>query len=515
VLHLAGSWEAIGRQQAALMGPELRAVYELQRAGYERGLADAGSGGWLLDHLLPAWTALGTVYEKSGLHGEITGIAEGLGVPASDVMRALLSLSGGSTVFAATRSATADGGALIGRNVDWEDAAGRRRPVVAIVEPDDGSLAYVAAGWPLVGLPTVGVNEAGFALSFNFFLSEPRIGTLLPQWPHRLALQRATSVAEGIRIFQETRLLGISTFMVMADASGEIAMVECIPSRCAVFRPDGDWFAQSNHARTPEMIPYDRYRSPDSFLRRAGMEDAVRPHLGRLDPTIAAAILRTRGAGPWPNASHVANLYVLNAAVVQPATRTLWHSTTMQPHAPFGAYLPFSPLATPAPAAPITADPWLVSAASARESAAVAAARGAMAAFEAERFPEAAEGFARLAAAQPPVLDPVRLAWGHGLALWRAGDLEGAWAALAPIERGTDRTDVAARGLVARARVADLLGRRDDALRLYRAADALLAAHPEFADYFAPLRPAIAAGLAAPATDRTPPPLDFLLQIPR
>jgi hypothetical protein len=515
VLHLAGGWREIGRQQAALMGPELRAVYELQRAGYEQGMADAGAGGWLVDHLLPVWTTLGPHYETSGLHDEIAGMAEGLGVPTRELLRALLSLSGGSTVFAATRSATADGAALIGRNVDWEDAGGRRRPVVTIVAPDDGSLAFVAAGWPLVGMPTVGVNEAGFALSFNFFLSEPRVGTLLPQWPHRGALQRATSVAEGIRIFEETRLLGISTFMVMADAAGDIAMVECIPSRCAVFRPEGDWFAQANHARTAEMIPYDRYRSPDSFLRRSGMEEAVRPHLGRLDPLRAAAILRTRGAGPWPNASHVANLFVLNAAVVHPASRTLWHATTMQPHAPFGSYLPFAPRPPAEPAAPLAADPWLASDARARELAAVAAARGALAAFDAGRVAEAAERFERLARSEPPVLDPVRIAWGRAIALWRAGELEAAWSALAPIEAGTDRADVAAHGLVARARLADLLGRRDDALRLYRAADAQLSAHPDHADFFAPLRPAIAAGLAAPASDPAPPALDFLLQIPR
>ncbi|HSJ99453.1 MAG TPA: hypothetical protein VLC53_20420 [Myxococcota bacterium] len=52
-------------------------------------------------------------------------------------------------------------------------------------------------------------------------------------------------------------------------------------------------------------------------------------------------------------------------------------------------------------------------------------------------------------------------------------------------------------------------------MRLHRAAEAHLAAHPDFADFLAPLRPVIAAGLAAPLTDPEPPALDFLLQIPR
>jgi hypothetical protein len=103
-----------------------------------------------------------------------------------------------------------------------------------------------------------------------------------------------------------------------------------LPSWCAVFRPDGAWFGQANHARTPEMIPFDRYRSPDSFDRRAGIERAVERHLGALTPETAAEILRDRATHPWPNASNVANLGVLNAVCTR-ITHAL--STTMQPGA--------------------------------------------------------------------------------------------------------------------------------------------------------------------------------------
>jgi hypothetical protein len=514
VLHLAGSYEEMGRQQAELMEPELRAVYEYQRAAYARGLPALGPGGRLIDAAIPLWSAIGPLYEESGFHDEIRGIAGGLGVAPREVLRALLALSGGSTVFAATRGATADGAALLGRSVDWDDAFGRRRPVVAHCQPQNGDLAYVAAGWPLVGLPTVGVNEAGFALSYNFFVSEPRIGVWLPQWPHRRALQRARSVAEGIRIFEETRLLGISTFMVMADAGGDIAMVECIPERCEVFRPEGDWFAQANHARTRAMIPFDRYRSPDSFARLAGMEAAVRPHLGRLAAPVAARILRDRSAGPWPNASHVANLYVLNAAVVHPASRTLWHATSMQPHAPFGSYVPFSPAGDTSEASTLAADPWLASDAARREAAAVAEARRGIERFDASEFAAAAAIWEGLASATPPALDPVRIAWGLALARWHEGDLAAAFEVLAATEDAAGRFDARAHGLVARARLADLLGRREEALRLYRLAAVHLDAGPEF-DVFGGLRAQIEAGIAAPAVDRRPPELDFLLAIPR
>jgi len=44
------------------------------------------------------------------------------------------------------------------------------------------------------------------------------MGLLLPQWPHRRALQSARSVEDGIRIFENARERGISCFIVMAAA---------------------------------------------------------------------------------------------------------------------------------------------------------------------------------------------------------------------------------------------------------------------------------------------------------
>ena len=497
VLHLYGTYAEMGRQQADLLGPVLRRVYELQHADYERGLAKAGIAAVLQDWLLfPLWAWIGPYYEDSGFHDEIEGVAAGLAVPPADVLRALFSLSGGSTVFVATRSATADGTPLIGRNVDWSDGQGARRPIVMDMHPSDGDLAHLFVGWPLVGLPTVGLNQAGFALSLNFFEADPQVGLMLPQWPYRQALQRAHNVAEGIEIFERARLRGIAGFVAMADASGEIAMVECLPAACAVFRPAGDWFAQSNHARTPEMIPHDRYRSPDSFERRAGMERAVTPYLGRLTPELAAGSLRDRSGSRWANDFSVANLQVLNAAIVQPASGTLWHSTTMQPHAAFGAYLPLRIGGVAASAPVIPADPWLASQAAADERVAVADARRAITLSDEGELAEASAIWDRLAQAQGP-LDPARIAWERALVRWRVGDLAAAYEALAPLEATEGAFDARAHGLVARGILADALGRRAEALRLYALAQTHLDTHPEYS-FFDALRARIAAGRAKP-----------------
>jgi hypothetical protein len=513
VLEVSGSYEEMGRQQAELLGEDLRRVYEWQRADHARAVARGGFGAWLLDAVgIPIWAAIGGAFEDSHFHEELAGMAAGLGIARSDLMRALLSLGGGSTVFAATRSATADGQALIGRNVDWGDALGARRPLVMRVTPTNGDLAHLFVGWPLSGLPTVGINEAGFALSFNYFETDPQVGMWLPQWPHRRALQAAKSVEDGIAIFLGARERGIATFMVMADAAGDLAMVECTPSRCAVFRPDGDWFGQANHARTREMIPFDRYRGPDSFDRRAGIERATERVVGRLTPALAAEILRDRSTYRWPNASNVANLAVLNAAILHPASRTLWHSTTMQPAAPFGAYAAFTLAPDAAPAA-IPASPLLGSEALRREAEAVASARAAVHALAENRFADARVWLEALMAQQPPLLDPARLALGLADAQFRLGDFAAASGALAPALGADAPIDARIAATSLSALCADRLGRRDEAAALHRDVLALVAEHPEWNE-FAPFEALAREGATQRLADREPIFQHFLMRLP-
>ena len=512
VLYVRGSYREMGRQQAELLGPLAREVFEFNRADFAREIAAGGLAARLLDWVgLPLASALGR-REPSGLGQQVAGLAEGLDVAPREMLRAGFALDAGSTVFVATRSATADGAALIGRNADWGDAGGRRRPVVTHYYPTNGDLAHVAVGWPLLTLPVVGLNEAGFALSLNFFETEPLLRPIGGEWPHRRALQQARSVEEGIRIFSETPSLAFACFMAMADASGAIALVECRPGGgCAVYRPEGDWFAHANHARSAAMIPYDHYRSPDSFARQAGMEDAVRRRLGAITPAVATEILRDRTGQRFPNSTSVANLFVLNAVVVQPAAGVLWHSTSMQPSAPFGAFRAFSVKDGAAGLAPLPAAPELAAPAFRAELDAIARARGALraqrsaalehdAAKRSAGFAEALATWDALAAAEPPLLDPARIALARAHALHGLGNLEGAFAALAPAEGREAPFEARAEGLASRALLADRLGRREEALRLWRATLAHLEAGPEF-NVFEEQRALAREGLAAPASE--------------
>jgi hypothetical protein len=526
VLHVEGTYREMGRQQAELLGPLARDVLDFNRADYARSIREAGLAARLFDRVgMPIASGM-LRGDESGMGEQLAGLAEALGVAPREAMRAAFALDAASTVFVATRSATADGAALIGRNADWGDAGGRRRPVVTVFRPTNGDLAHVAAGWPLLTLPVIGLNEAGFALSMNFFETEPLLRPFGGGWPHRRALQSARTVDDGLRIFAEAGAdIAFACFMAMADAAGAIAMVECRPGQgCAVFRPEGDWFAHANHARSAAMIPHDRYRSPDSFARQRGMENAVQRALGALTPARATDVLRDRTGHAFPNETSVANLFVLNAAVVAPAQGILWHSTTMQPFAPFGAYAGVS-LARPSKAIAVLPAAERQPDAQRSEADAIAIARRAIqahrgaagerdSAARTSRYEEARALWDGLAAERPPRLDPARIALGRALSLHALGDLEGALAALAPVDGEGAPFEARAEGLASRALLADRLGRRGEALELWRATLAHLDAAPEY-NVFGAIRALAERGLAEPARAKELPIAWWDLGVPR
>jgi hypothetical protein len=504
LLDVYGSYEEMGEQVATLLGEDGRRVLQLHLDYYERS-RPRGVSGWLFDRVvlpLAGWW----MSDASGAMDEGRGMARALGISHADLLRAQVGANeaGGSTVFVATRSATADGHALVGRNVDWTDLDGRLRPTVVRYHPEgegegeDGDLSYASAGWPLLLLPTVGVNEAGLAFSFNYFATDPQMAPTATAYPHRRVLQRAHSVDEAIAIFQSEFPLVISTFGALADASGDIALLECTTERCEVFRPEGDWFAHSNHARTESMQEEDLYRGPDSLDRRRLMEEAVERHLGELDVARAVEILRDRGGHPYPNASVVGNLFVLNAAVVEPAKRTLWHSDRMEPYAPFGRFVPIPVGDAPAPGDPIPASPFLETDAYRREAAAVARVRAAQNADDIDRDLARANAlWAEIFADPPPELDASRLALGWGLSLVAAGRFDQCLSELAAqVGEGADRQTRVAAALLAGV-CSDGLGRRGEATAHYRWAQALMQEVPSYTSY-GPMRAMAAAGLERP-----------------
>ena len=248
LLEVYGSYREMGRQAGQLLGEDGRRVLELNLETYRRS-QPGGLSAWLFDRVALPLTAR-FLSDDTGVAAEAAGYAEALDVSRADFMRSQLGAGAGagSTVLAATRSATADGNALLVRNVDWIDFGGLLKPTVIHYHPDNGDQEYLSAGWPLLQLPTVGINASGLAFSFNYFATDPQMEPTSNSYPYRRVLQKASTVEQAIALLQSDFPIVIAGFFVVADAAGDLALVECTTTRCEVFRPGQDWFAHSNHA---------------------------------------------------------------------------------------------------------------------------------------------------------------------------------------------------------------------------------------------------------------------------
>jgi hypothetical protein len=522
VLDLYGSYTEMGREEAQLLGEAATVAADLYDDHWNGLVHNRGLLGWFVNTLvIPFWGSAGGGWrEDSGFFAEAAGIARALARPRdTDGVRLVYGAvyGGASTAFAATRGATADGRAILGRNVDWSDDTGRRRPILRRYHPDNGDFVHLTASWPLVFVPIVGLNAAGLAISMNFFDADDMLSLGFPRIVYRRLLQRARTVDEALALLADPGNRGGASILVLADATGDIAVAECTASRCAVFRPTGDWVAQANHTRTTDMHDHDRGRGPDSIRRQAAMADAVRRRAGAITPIAASEILRDRANSRFINDSIVANLRVLNPVVVQPATRTLWHSTTMQPIAPFGAMVPFTVDGSTPDAPPLPADPGMTDGTLARQVEVVAAMRHAERLYEGGRAGDAGALWDRMAVDAADLLEPHRLAWARARARWSVGRLGEAETLLAAADADGAPFEVRAYAIVARGMIADRTGRRRAALAHYARAAAFLDAHPEYdaADLIEPLRACVAAGRAQQAAGGRVPQLPDLQIIPR
>lgn len=518
VLYLYGAYREMGWQHVELLGPLARDMYERQHADWLRLTSSLGLMGRTLDATLPPfWARAWSRFEGSGFYEEINGMGDALGVSGADAFRGVMGVLGsGTTTLVATRAATADGCAIVSKNSDWTDLYGMRRPLVTHYNPTNGDLPHVMATWPMLNCPVMGVNSAGFAIGINFFMADQVLGLGPTRWPWRRALQQATTVSEGIHIFRQARNRGISGFYSLADASGDIALLEVSPLRMAVARPRDHWFAQSNHARTKKMVPHDRGGSLDSEQRRAAMEAAARPHLGKITPEIAAGILRDRSNSPYINDSLVANTGALNSTVVHAASRTMWHSISQQPQAPFGEMLPFTPGDEAPSAASIPADPRFGGEEMEREASVLAGLRRAVRLCD-EGDPAGSGAILDgIAKQNDPLLHPLRLTWARARIRLLLQRWEEAEKLLAPLDADETRFDILAPAIIARGWVCDNTGRRSDAVAHYRRALAYLDAHPQYKHQFtiAPMRGWIATGLKAPQTSGELPETPHLLGVP-
>jgi hypothetical protein len=180
----------------------------------------------------------------------------------------------------------------------------------------------------------------------------------------------------------------------------------------------------------------------------------------------------------------VGNLFVLNAAIVEPAKGLLWHSDGMQPYAPFGRYIPIAIADVPVTEIPVPASSFLGTAAHRREAAAVARVRAAQNAhYIDEDVARANDLWEELFADPPDNLDLSTISIGRAFSLVAADRFDAAISVLDAHVDGSASRETRVFAALLKAVCEDGLGHRDDAAAHYGRAAALMAEVPEFSFY--------------------------------
>lgn len=241
---------------------------------------------------------------------EIRGIAEGSGLPLNEVyllqLRAELGVvpkevieqepGDECTTFAVLPEATADGIGMIGQNADLPDFYSQIGVVVEFVFDDMPSILMLT---PAGQVSYIGINDQGLGVCANYLSCDGwRVG--FPRYLlSRLALTR-DNVGDAIAAVRSTYRAS-SRNLIMLDSRGAAADLETTATEAAQVDPKRGIIAHANHYTAPEMLTFERAKSPyrdNSRVRHATMRRLLDERHGSLSPAAMQMILRSRSGEP-------------------------------------------------------------------------------------------------------------------------------------------------------------------------------------------------------------------------
>jgi hypothetical protein len=244
----------------------------------------------------------------------------------------------GCTAFALGPGAVADGHVLVARAFDFEANEGLDRDKAVYFVREDGAVPFASVAWPgLVGVLT-GVNLAGVAVAVNGARAgTPAAGGEPVPVTLRELLSRAHDTDEAVAILA-ARTPMVSHLVLVADARGDVAVVERVPGRDAFVRrrwADPDRVGVTNHLEGPSADDPKNVRvkaETTTLARRARLGEllaAVGPH--EADVPRAVAMLRDHAcagddACPLGDRRAIDALIATHGIVADLTERTMWVS---------------------------------------------------------------------------------------------------------------------------------------------------------------------------------------------
>lgn len=244
--------------------------------------------------------------------------------------------SEGCTTWAATGPATVDGQPILAKTRDYRM---EHLPLQIVVqaEPIDGyRYTYVtSAGSP--GVFVAGFNEAGLAVA-DTHVSSSDIGPGLPTYALSMhILEEHNTVRSALKYLQTVPRLGRNN-LLLADASGDIALFEIGHRSSAVIEAKAGFLVNTNHFNSPAMQSYFVDTSPqalrgNSFQRYGKVTRILNDTHGHIDVALAQQLMASHD-GSLASICRHPSLYsetsTISAALFLPAQRRL-HYCHSQP----------------------------------------------------------------------------------------------------------------------------------------------------------------------------------------
>ena len=308
VVEMAGTGEEMGAAHGDHLGSTIRDLHDKYLKAYF-----ASEGQRLL--ALTAAQAFEQRLDPAHL-AEIRSLAKASGVDPRQMLLAhcFLDLSPMTACSTVTlpASASPDGVARFGRNLDFPsfDVADKLS-VVQVYRPQ-GRFAFMAVGWPGLAGVLSGMNEHGLALA-NMEVTRPmRLPSGMPYvMLYRAALERCKTTEEAIAFIRRTPRQSANNLMVM-DAAGDRAVIEITPEKVHVRRAGADEaLISTNHQRGDDLTTNGRCDRFDCLLK----ESAER--LGKVDAKALQSMLAEVSQGRM----------TLQSMVFEPSTRVMYLST--------------------------------------------------------------------------------------------------------------------------------------------------------------------------------------------
>lgn len=227
---------------------------------------------------------------------EIEGLAEGSGYDLARLKAFVLTLNAhpACSIAAVAGRHTADGQTLIGRNHDWYLASGQH---TAFLETRPaGAIPSLGCNDTLLGRMD-GINTAGLAIGITAVDGGRDHPGIIFSLAARIVLDRCRTTAEAVDFLQRIRHARSINFLV-ADAGGDLAMVEVVPGRVAVNRPDSGFAAVTNQFQSEEMARFERVskRPANSYRRLCNLREWFAARQGPITRADLEAVLST----PYP-----------------------------------------------------------------------------------------------------------------------------------------------------------------------------------------------------------------------